>query len=220
MKTLLLICNILLLLLPFAIQAQNRIEFRDTLNDYDKILKENIEEEVLTRLKSLDFEKTSIGLGLLEMNDILALSKEDQVLKSHSGCDCYRQNDTIFITNAIGFMAGIAHIVKINPNDSTYVSFIAFETDGVKQHKYLKDDKDFIANIEVQLEKSQLVITKDTKFSDWSYITGILNGISNSFYEQDTDSREGQTELKLKIKSIFRCRLKDFTKYIPTKKKN
>ncbi|MDX1940910.1 MAG: hypothetical protein SFU99_10195 [Saprospiraceae bacterium] len=202
MKALECIFIIFILCLSLISQAQNKIEFRDTLSDYEKILNDNIDKEVLEMLDSLDFEKTSMGLGILEFINIDSQSVDKKGFKSHSICQCYKIQDTIFIANAIGFMAGLGSIIKINSIDSTYESSIFFATDDVKQHKF-KENEELIADIEVPLERNNLLISKQSEFSNQKDIVGILEGVSIEFYE-------GNNKVKLQVRSIFKCKFEDY----------
>lgn len=206
-RTLMKILIFLLLLSNISI-AQNgsKIEFLEKEIQVDSMMLAEFGDKVAPLLESPD---QITRFGIFEAEDIYAEKKEDeaQIFRNIGGCSCIKLNDTLEIGHAVGFQAGIVIMTQINVKDSTYHSWIGYNTDGGLIHKHEKDAP-FIEDIEVEFEEIQLSLSTDNGFEEYANLTGEIIGISKTYYKRD-NSTVGFSERKTRILSVFQCKLMD-----------
>lgn len=200
------------LILPATLISQELNSFveADTTIEVQELVIQEFGEE-LSNLLSFDTIGNPYRPGILEVKNLL----ESKVNKNNNSqsrfiaiCQCQMDSGKITLTQSIGFMSGLAIITEINLTDSTYFSIMAHHTDGVKVHKFFPEEE-FIADIEVPLNETTLVLSPNLKFSDGSSITGKLTGTSQTYLEHAYTGK-GYTEVQDRVVSVFECKLEDW----------
>jgi len=208
-----------LILVPISLfsQVTNKLEVSDTIINVKKKLITELGDEMANRFAHLDSMKSKISFGLLSLENTLITNKKGNTHKLASMCQCRIIEGQLEIANAIGFMAGIANVIKIDISDSTYQTMLTYNTDGVKSHKFNPQDE-FIEDIEVEIPKPKLILSQDSKFVHNATIKGILIGNTIDYYEQN-NTQSGIEKVQMKVRSIFECKLIDYDKMLLEMKK-
>jgi hypothetical protein len=116
-------------------------------------------------------------------------------------CLCKLYNDTIYITTAIGLMAGLGIMITINKD--RFAGRFFQEADNTNIFKSKKSDTSYVDRISISTDNQKLTLLKKPLFVDNEIIIGILEGQFKPFYELDLG-----TELtrNYKAKIFFKCR--------------
>ncbi|MFK7773950.1 MAG: toxin-antitoxin system YwqK family antitoxin [Saprospiraceae bacterium] len=200
----------LLILLPISLLSQkaNKFEIADSTINVKEIIRGEFGEKMIKQLEQLESIDSPYSYGIFQLDNILEEEETDQNNKFPGGCQCHMMMGKLEISNAVGFMAGIASVIEINLSDSTYQSNIHYNTDGMKTHKFNPEDE-FIQDIVVLLKESKLEISPDSKFKNNRIIKGKLIGTTDKYYKQDYNNK-GYKEIQTKVLSIFECKLQDY----------
>ena len=197
---------------PVALFSQsiNKLMVSDSVINVKSILIEELGQEMKERIKDTEAFNGNFTYAYLELENTLRdeLEGEKRANKIPGGCNCFKREDTIYISNFIGLMAGLNNLIQINFDDSTYTSKLIYQTDGEKSHK-LTEAGEFVENIELEIKNSSLLIAADSEFEHNKRIAGKFIGTTVKYYEQD-NSPKGFKEVQTKVLSIFECNLEDY----------
>ena len=201
---------IILIFLPISLIAQNgnKFEIADSVINVKELLQEQFGDEIINQVKKMELLGSPYSYGILQLDNLLEKKPTRNNEKIPGGCQCNMIMGKLQISNAVGFMAGIASVIEINISDSTYQSRIHYNTDGARTHKFKQEDE-FIKDIVVPLEKSKLEISPDSKFKHNGIIKGKLTGTSIKYLE-DKHNGKGFKEIRTNVLSIFECKLEDY----------
>ena len=193
-----------LLLITLSSYSQNKnIKFSNQVSQIDSLISTNSsvkEKKSLTDLK-LKFKDMKMGIGFITIKD------SSQTFSSHSLSKCEKMNDTIRISNAIGFFSNQGTIVTINPTDSTYNSKYFVNNDDVKSLKKSSTNSNLKSSITLDPEFVSLFVHNTSTFQHDSIISGKII-LKTPYYFEQNDSQLIQH--KLTVESHFQCKLEDY----------
>ena len=191
-------------------QTVNKFLVSDSVTNVKSVLIQQFGQEIEERIKETESLSGNFTYAYLELEDILGeeSATEKNAIKSPGGCNCFKRHSIIYISNFIGFMAGLNNLIQINPGDSTYSSKLIYHTDGEKSHR-LTEAGEYVENIEVEIEKSTLFIAEDSEFEQNGRISGKFIGTTVSYYEKD-HSPKGYKKIQTKVLSVFECIMEDY----------
>ncbi|SNR15691.1 hypothetical protein [Tenacibaculum jejuense] len=202
---------LILFLFPlFVFTQQNTALFKLTKNsfDIDTLLQKEFGKNKMEQLKKMSLTSPAI----LSINNVLRSDYKQKSAKLLGLCECYFIDGKLEVINAVGFKTAIVSSIKVNLSEKTFESNLNYRTDGIEMHKFNPSDE-FIKNITVPLQTSELEFTTDSKFEHLGIVKGKLKGKTVLFYEQDS-SQKGYSAVQNEIISIFECQFKDYNKLI------
>lgn len=165
---------------------------------------------VLTKLET-DFAKTLPGFADNRARITLTDSgnsvspKELQKSDFPFPCHCLLRKDTIYITAAFGFMAGLG-LKTVIYKDSFATAFFS-EADGAEVFKPKGPGVSYTDRISVSAQEQTLTLFTKPPFAANETITGLFKGRFKPFYERDL----GRVLIRsYKATLFFTCRLRSW----------
>jgi hypothetical protein len=119
-------------------------------------------------------------------------------------CRCSLKNDTVHITAAFGFMAGLG-IIMIVSKDQFGTTFFQ-EADNTNIFKSTESDSAYADRISVPAERQKLILLRKPTFTKGEAIIGTFEGQFTRFYELDFKTKQPIVR-NYKAKLFFTCKL-------------
>jgi hypothetical protein len=120
-------------------------------------------------------------------------------------CDCYTDNDSLFINMGAGFFGGLGFNIEIAGND--FLSDFYEYTDDVKPFKPNLADTIYDSYVVAKSKYQYLILSEKPNFKTGQQLSGYLTQTSNYYYEEVYANKIDTHYVISKI--FFTCRTKE-----------
>ena len=117
-------------------------------------------------------------------------------------CKCLMVKDTIFITSAVGMMAGLGLVTAITKD--RFATTFFHDADNTNIFKLKESDNTYIDRISVSTAEQKLILLKKPSFKNNEVIAGQFEGKFKTYYELDLGELLTRN---YRAKLLFKCRL-------------
>lgn len=193
--------------LPDRVHAQNpqKIDWIKHDFNFQDSMKTQFGNGVIKEMDKMSSNLEFFSLGLLQLSspEIQKENTREDIFRG--SCLCLLENDTLQVSNAIGFMAGIASVTKINTRTKLADSYIQLNSDGEKSDR-LRWEDEYVADLKIPYIDYQVEILKKSRFSHGEFVSGRITGETVKYYNKSYSGKQDK-ELSLIVKSIFQCKV-------------